>query len=92
MSCAMLGPSLPVPGQVFSGFSRSKFYSNLIVVPALVRDRSGELVFGMHEKDFSLTDDGILQALQDTGSEPIALVVVIEANAPIARPAGILAR
>jgi len=56
--------------------------STLVLVPALVREKkSGQLVFTLHAEDFVLTDDGIPQKLhleEDTGSEPLALVVDIE--------------
>jgi hypothetical protein len=53
----------------------------LVLVPALVRSRSGELIFTLSADDFVLTDDGVPQKLaldQDTGGEPLALVVAIE--------------
>ena len=55
--------------------------STLIVVPALVRNKAGDPVFTLSAKDFVLTDDGVEQKLtleEDTGSEPLALVVVVE--------------
>jgi VWFA-related protein len=57
--------------------------STLVLVPALVRNKNkaGELVFTLTVDDFVLTDDGIPQKLhleQDTGGEPLALVVDIE--------------
>src|SRR6202166_4749917 len=55
--------------------------STLVLAPALVRNKAGDLVFTLAAKDFVLTDDGIPQKLtleQDTGGEPLALVVVIE--------------
>ncbi len=57
--------------------------SALVLVPALVRDKNkaGTLVFTLTADDFALTDDGIPQKLhleQDTGGEPLALVVDIE--------------
>jgi hypothetical protein len=58
--------------------------STLVLVPALVRDKSGKLVFYLDATDFALTDDGIPQKLrleEDTDSEPLALVVLIEAGA-----------
>ena len=58
--------------------------STLVLVPALVRDKAGELVFSLNANDFALTDDGIPQVLdleEDTGGEPLALVVLIEAGA-----------
>jgi VWFA-related protein len=55
--------------------------STLVLVPALVRDKKGELIFSLKVDDFVLTDDGVPQKLhleEDTGSEPLALVVCIE--------------
>jgi VWFA-related protein len=55
--------------------------STLVLVPALVRDKRGNLVFTLTANDFALTDDGIAQKLTlepDTGGEPLALVVDIE--------------
>jgi len=62
--------------------------SSLVVVPALVRTKAGEMVFTLGADDFILTDDGIPQRLKlepDTGGEPLALVVVIEAGGAGAR-------
>jgi hypothetical protein len=62
--------------------------TSLIIVPTLVRTKSGELVFNLNASDFALTDDGIAQKLtleQDTGGEPIALVVVVEVGGAGAR-------
>ena len=58
--------------------------STLVVVPALVRNKAGGLVYTLKAEDFTLTDDGIPQKLtleQESGGEPLALVVVIEADA-----------
>lgn len=55
--------------------------SSLVVVPALVRTKSGQLVYTLKAKDFILTDDGIEQPLhleEDTGDQPLAMVVVVE--------------
>jgi VWFA-related protein len=62
--------------------------STLIVVPALVRNKAGELVFTLAAKDFVLADDGIEQKLtldEETGGEPLALVVVVETGGAGAR-------
>jgi len=62
--------------------------STLVLVPALVRNKSGELIFTLKADDFVLTDDGISQKLtleQDTGGEPLALVVDIEGGGAGAR-------
>ena len=63
-------------------------YSTLVQVPALVRSKDGKLVFTLTADDFKLTDDGVLQKLileEDTGGEPLALVVVIETGGAGAR-------
>ena len=55
--------------------------STLVMVPALVRNKANQLIFTLKANDFVLTDDGITQKLrleEDTGSEPLALVVVME--------------
>ena len=55
--------------------------SNVVLVPALVRNAKGELVFTLNAGDFRITDDGIEQSLtldEDTGNEPLALVVAVE--------------
>lgn len=55
--------------------------TNLVLVPALVKTKSGELVFSLTAQDFLLTDNGVPQTLQlepDMGSQPLALAVVIQ--------------
>ena len=55
--------------------------SSLVVVPALVRTKSGQLVYTLKADDFVLTDDGVEQPLhleEDTGDQPLALVVVVQ--------------
>jgi VWFA-related protein len=67
-------PSLPQPPILSTR-------TTLVLVPALVRTKDGAPVFTLTAKDFVLTDDGIEQKItidEDTGSEPLALVVVVE--------------
>jgi VWFA-related protein len=55
--------------------------TNLVLVPALVKTKSGELVFSLTAQDFSLTDNGVAQKLNlepDIGTQPLALAVVIQ--------------
>jgi len=71
-----------------SDASKLSEQTSLVVVPALVRKKAGELVFTLKAEDFVLTDDGVPQNLtleQDTGGEPLALVVVVETGAAGAR-------
>jgi VWFA-related protein len=62
--------------------------SNLVLVPALVRRKSGELVFTLAAKDFAITDDGVEQKValeENTDAEPLALVIAIETGGSGAR-------
>lgn len=55
--------------------------STLVVVPALVKTKGGELVYTLKADDFLLTDDGVPQTLrldEDTGDQPLALVICVE--------------
>jgi VWFA-related protein len=62
--------------------------STLVQVPALVETYSGELVFDLTAKDFIVTDDGVEQKIvidEDTGGEPLALVILVETGGEGAR-------
>jgi len=55
--------------------------SNLVLVPALVKDQQGAIVYGLQAKDFIVEDDGIEQPTRlDEAPEgqPISLVVAIQ--------------
>jgi VWFA-related protein len=55
--------------------------STLVLVPTLVRDKSGHPVFTLKAEDFTVTDNGIEQKValeDDTDSQPLALVVAIQ--------------
>ena len=61
--------------------------SNLVLVPTLVRNHSGQTVFTLKASDFTLTDDGIPQPLrleEDTGDQPLALVICVETGSDAA--------
>jgi VWFA-related protein len=92
--CAVLAFSLvpaafpQTPAQPTSQTPTLSSQSTLVIVPALVRNKAGELIFTLSADDFVLTDDGIPQKLtleQDTGGEPLALVVDIEGGGAGAR-------
>lgn len=62
--------------------------TSVVMVPALVRTRAGRLVLALKPEDFIVTDDGVRQKItleQDTGVEPLALVVVVEVGGAGAR-------
>jgi VWFA-related protein len=70
-------PATP-PASASAVFTAS---TTLVLVPALVRTRSGELVFTLKADDFILTDNGVEQKLSledDTDGQPLALVVAVE--------------
>ena len=69
--------SPPSPSAVFTTST------TLVLVPALVRTKSGELVFTLKADDFTLTDNGVEQKLfleADTDDQPLALVVAVESG------------
>lgn len=55
--------------------------SNLVLVPVLVKDKTGEPVLSLNAGDFILTDNGVPQSVRlelDTDSQPMALAVIVE--------------
>jgi VWFA-related protein len=55
--------------------------TNLVLVPALVKDKSGEIVYGLQAKDFIIEDDGVEQmAHMDENADftPLSLVIAIQ--------------
>lgn len=55
--------------------------TSLVRVPTMVRTKSGDPVFTLKASDFVVTDDGVPQTItvdEDTGSQPLALVVVVQ--------------
>jgi VWFA-related protein len=55
--------------------------ANVVLIPALVKDPHGEVVYGLAAKDFIVEDDGIpltLQLDEAAETEPISLVVAVQ--------------
>jgi hypothetical protein len=55
--------------------------STLVLIPALVKTKKGDVVFTLKADDFLATDDGVPQKLRlepDTDSQPLALVICVE--------------
>lgn len=55
--------------------------SNLVLVPTLVKDSHGGIIYGLEAKDFVVEDDGIAQPVrlgEASEGQPISLAVVIQ--------------
>lgn len=55
--------------------------ANLVLIPTLVKDRQGAIVYGLRAKDFSVEDNGIEQSIQldeTPEGQPVSLVVAIQ--------------
>jgi len=55
--------------------------SNVVLIPALVKNQQGEIVYGLQAKDFVIEDDGVEQSVQldeAPESQPISLVIAIQ--------------
>jgi VWFA-related protein len=55
--------------------------SNLVLVPTLVKDHQGAIVYGLHAGDFVVEDDGVEVASrldEDPEGQPVSLVLAIQ--------------
>jgi VWFA-related protein len=55
--------------------------SNAVLVPALVKDKNGAIVYGLSAQDFIIEDDGVEQKVhmdEEPDASPISLVVAIQ--------------
>ena len=55
--------------------------SNVVLVPALVKDSRGRAVYGLQAQDFIVEDEGVAQAVrldEATEAQPISLVIAIQ--------------
>ena len=72
---------LALLGSAFSQETILRSQSNVVLIPALVKDRDGGIVYGLQAKDFIVEDDGVEQTARlDEAPEgqPLSLVVVIQ--------------
>jgi VWFA-related protein len=70
-----------VSGAAAQWDSTLRSQSNVVLVPALIKDAEGHVVYGLTQNDFVIEDDGIEQAvhLDDSAeSEPASVVVAIQ--------------
>ncbi len=75
MFVLVFGPATAQQGPTFSS------QSNLVLVPTMIRDDKGNIVYGLHAQDFIIEDDGIGQAVHlDEAAEaaPVSLVIAVQ--------------
>ncbi len=68
--------------------------ANLVPVPTLVRDGNGQPVYGLHEKDFILQDDGVEQAVhldEAAQAQPVSMAVAVQTGRRASREFGRMA-
>jgi VWFA-related protein len=76
-----LSVSALLGGVAFPQETTLRSQSNVVLVPVLVKDQQGGIVYGLQAKDFTVEDDGVGQpARLDEAPEgqPISLVVAIQ--------------
>ena len=77
-SCLLL---FLAPQLTFGQVPTFRSQSNVVIVPTLVRDVTGHVIYGLHAADFVIEDDGVGQAVQmdeSAESEPLSLIVAIQ--------------
>lgn len=55
--------------------------SNVVLVPALIKDQSGAVVYGLQAKDFVIADDGVEQTVhldEEAEAQPVSLVIAVQ--------------
>jgi len=55
--------------------------SNVVLVPTLVRDKSGNIIYGLKSTDFVILDDGVTQTArldEAAETEPVSLVIAVQ--------------
>jgi VWFA-related protein len=68
-------------GSAFSQETTLRSQSNVVLIPALIKDPQGGIVYGLQARDFIVEDDGVEQPLRlDEAPEgqPISLVLAIQ--------------
>lgn len=55
--------------------------SNVVLIPALVKDSQGSIVYGLQAEDFIVEDDGVAQTIrldETPEAQPVSLVIAIQ--------------
>lgn len=64
-----------------SGQDTFRTQTNVVLVPALVKDGAGNVVYGLQAKDFVIEDDGVSQTVrmdETAVAQPVSLVIAIQ--------------
>jgi VWFA-related protein len=86
-------PSQPPPPE-----RQIRVQVELVSTPVTVRDRAGELVLNLEQKDFHIYDQGVEQTIDhfDLGGDPLSVIILLESSSrvepllPAVRRTGIL--
>jgi VWFA-related protein len=80
MQIAILLAASCACAQGSSGSTTLQSTANLVLVPALVRDSAGDLVYGLHPEDFKVTDNGVEQkiTIEQVERQPVAILVLMQ--------------
>jgi len=73
--------SLVLVSTAFAQEATIRSQSNVVLVPALVKDAHGHAVYGLQAQDFIVEDSGVAQAVhldEAAEAEPISLVIAIQ--------------
>jgi VWFA-related protein len=74
-----LEPPRPMPSQ--QSQATLSVTTTEVLVPTLVEDKDGEIIYGLKQKDFILEDNGVPQKIhvqEEMDTAPVALVVAVE--------------
>ena len=72
---------LLVSGAVAQHDPNLRVQSNVVLVPTLVKDAEGHVVYGLTQSDFTINDDGVEQAVhldESAESQPASVVVAVQ--------------
>src|SRR5258708_604037 len=64
-----------------SGQDTLRTQTNVVLVPALVKDGAGNVVYGLQAKDFIIEDNGVSQTVrmdESAVAEPVSLVIALQ--------------
>jgi len=77
----LLSLTMAKPGSAQEQEPTFRARTNVVTVPALVRDEHGQAVYGLQASDFVVQDDGVGQLVlldEAAESEPISLVIALQ--------------